>query len=176
MPQIEIRPATAADSAALTNLEHFYQTPYVWQMERLTEEGQTSVAFREVRLPRMVRVEYPRPVDMDMGGQKVVLAAFLEGVGVGYVGLSENKAPTSAWVSDLVVGERHRRQGIGSALLLAAQEWASERRLRRMILEMQSKNYPAIRMATKLGYEFCGYHDHFYSNQDIALFFACYLR
>ena len=38
--------------------------------------------------------------------------------------------------------------------------------------EMQSKNYPGISMANKLGYEFCGYSDRYYTNQDIALFFA----
>jgi hypothetical protein len=41
---------------------------------------------------------------------------------------------------------------------------------------MQSKNYPAVHMAMKLGYEFSGYQDHFYANGDIALFFTRYLR
>jgi ribosomal protein S18 acetylase RimI-like enzyme len=45
-----------------------------------------------------------------------------------------------------------------------------------MILEMQSKNIPAVHLAMRLGYEFCGYNDHYYSNQDIALFFAQFLR
>jgi RimJ/RimL family protein N-acetyltransferase len=41
---------------------------------------------------------------------------------------------------------------------------------------MQSKNHPAIQLAHKLGFEFCGYNDHYFSNQDIALFFSRPLR
>jgi ribosomal protein S18 acetylase RimI-like enzyme len=61
---------------------------------------------------------------------------------------------------------------VASALLAEAQDWAAERSHRRLILEMQSKNYPGIRLAQKFGYEFCGYNDHYYLNQDVALFFA----
>jgi hypothetical protein len=37
---------------------------------------------------------------------------------------------------------------------------------------MQSKNYPAMMLAQKHGYEFCGYNDRYYPNQDIALVFG----
>jgi ribosomal protein S18 acetylase RimI-like enzyme len=69
-----------------------------------------------------------------------------------------------------------RRQGVAGALLAAAQDWAIERAHRRLILEMQSKNVPAIRLAQKFGYEFCGYNDHYYLTQDVALFFAKSLK
>jgi hypothetical protein len=45
-----------------------------------------------------------------------------------------------------------------------------------LFLEMQSKNIPAIRLATKMGSVFSGYSDRYYPNQDIALFFALSLR
>jgi ribosomal protein S18 acetylase RimI-like enzyme len=45
-----------------------------------------------------------------------------------------------------------------------------------MVLEMQPKNYPAIQLAQKLGFDFCGYNDRYYANRDIALFFAKGLR
>jgi len=85
--------------------------------------------------------------------------------------LSEQRS-SGAWISDLVVVPRWRRQGVGRALLAAAQRWAAEQGHRRLFVEMQSKNYPAIRLALQLGYEFCGYNDHYYSTQDIALFFV----
>jgi ribosomal protein S18 acetylase RimI-like enzyme len=80
------------------------------------------------------------------------------------------------WVTDLAVGANMRRRGVGSALLAAAQTWAGERGMRRLMLEMQAKNLPAIRMAQKHGFEFCGYNDHYYLTQDVALFFVRALK
>jgi ribosomal protein S18 acetylase RimI-like enzyme len=179
MPEIEIRPATREDIPYLIDLDHSYQSNYVWQMDYLSEESQISVDFREIRLPRPVRVEYPRNpgrMDLDWDERAGTLVGIFEGDIVAYISISEDIAPTTAWVTDLTVHPECRRQGIASALVLAAQEFSSHRRNRRMVLEMQSKNHAAIHLAKKLGYEFCGYNDHYYENQDIALFFAQTLR
>jgi ribosomal protein S18 acetylase RimI-like enzyme len=112
----------------------------------------------------------------DWSRRSALLVGLMNNALVGYISLMEGISPTTAWVTDLVVAPQVRRNGIASALILAAQDWARPRKNRRMILEMQSKNLPAIRLALKLGFEFCGYNDHFYSNQDIALFFAQFLR
>ena len=179
MPEIGIRPTISTDLSELTSLEHSYQSTYVWQMERNVEDGQILVSFREVRLPRKVRVEYPRSpelIHLEWSQRLEMLTATLQEIPVGYIRLEDHFSPSTAWVTDLVVRENMRRQGIATALLLAAQQWSVQRNLRRMVISMQSKNYPAIRLALKLGYEFCGYNDHFYANRDIALFFARFLR
>jgi GNAT superfamily N-acetyltransferase len=85
-------------------------------------------------------------------------------------------APQTAWITDLAVVHRLRRQGVASALILAAQQWARQKGYHRLVLEMQPKNYPAICMALKLGFDLCGYNDRYYPNHDIALFFAKFLR
>jgi len=179
MPEIEIRPAVPQDIPLLVEIEHHTQSNYVWQMDRVVNEGEINIHFREIRLPRAVRIEYPRkPASLltQWTQRTQVLVAAIEGMPVGYIGLSDQQAPSTAWVNDLVVRSQLRRKGIASALVLASQEWAIQRGLRRMILEMQSKNHAAVRLALKLGFEFGGYSDHYYSNQDIALFFATYLR
>jgi ribosomal protein S18 acetylase RimI-like enzyme len=174
MPEIEIRPADLQDFGQLLALDHSYQTSYVWQMDRTFEEGQISLFFREIRLPRNVKVDYPHSPKFltQTLPQATLLVAILDNQPVGYVSVVEHLAPNSSWVTDLVVDEKSRRKGIGTALLMTAQEWTVRKSLKRIILEMQSKNFPAIRFAQKLGYEFCGYNDHYYSNRDIALFFA----
>jgi GNAT superfamily N-acetyltransferase len=179
MPEIVIRPVIANDIPALLGLEHWYETSHVWQMDRLVEGGQVAVNFREVRLPRKMKVESPVAGDWLVEGWKSqpgLLAAVFEDQPVGYICLSEGFGPGTAWVRDLLVAEKMRRKGLGTALLLAGHEWAGQRNYRRVLLEMQSKNFPAMRMAFKLGYEFGGYNDHYYSNQDIAVFFTRYLR
>ncbi len=55
---------------------------------------------------------------------------------------------------------------------MAAHEWAQQMENHRAVIEMQSKNSAAVRLAQKLGYEFCGYNDQYYVTRDVALFFG----
>jgi GNAT superfamily N-acetyltransferase len=185
MPEIEIRPPTSADIPKLVDIDHNYVSDHVWQMEVQHESGQkptdlrVEIIFRQLRLPRSVRVEYPRSASElvnDWKDRSCLLVAALQGDVVGYASIMLSIAPHTSWMTDLVVMRRLRRQGIGSALVLAGQDWARHKHCYRMVLEMQPKNYPAICMAQKLGYDLCGYNDHYFPNHDIALFFSKTLR
>jgi ribosomal protein S18 acetylase RimI-like enzyme len=179
MPEIEIRATTSDDIPKLMALDHNYASDFVWQMEIQRDEHNIGVVFREAKLPRSVQVLYPRnPQSLADEWTKrdgILIANSDDGV-VGYCCLMQNMAPKTTWITDLVVARRFRHQGIGTALVLASQEWALKKESRRAILEMQPKNFPAISFAQKLGFELCGYNDHYYTNHDIALFFSKWLR
>jgi GNAT superfamily N-acetyltransferase len=172
---VNVRPAVATDLLQLMNLDHSVTSDYVWQLDLRKESGQISANFREVRLPRPIGVTYPRdPFALaDEWTQRSVTFAALAGdVPVGYACVLEHSHATTAWIIDLVVDAGSRRQGVGSALINAAQDWAKSRGDRDIFLEMSSKNHPAIRLALRFGFEFCGYNDHYYVTQDVALFFG----
>jgi ribosomal protein S18 acetylase RimI-like enzyme len=144
-------------------------------MDFNVEEGQMGINFRHVRLPRSIRVDYPRPYKQlaeNWENRDGLLAAVLEGEIVGYCCLTLSIVPSTSWVTDLAVSRRVRRQGIASTLLHAVQEWAREHNSNRIVLEMQPKNFPAYCLSQKLGYDFCGYNDRYFANRDIALFFG----
>jgi ribosomal protein S18 acetylase RimI-like enzyme len=175
MPEIQIRPAVAADLPVLMAIDHSCQTDYVWQMDVIHEEGQAGAIFREIRLPHPVKVPYPRQVASlfeSWNRRSGMLVGVIDKQVIGYIRMNDAVLPHTAWFSDMVVSPRVRREGVGSALILAAQSWAADRKNKRALLEMSSKNYPAICMARKLGYEFCGYNDRYYETQDITLFFG----
>ena len=175
MPEIVIRPAIATDIEQLMSLEHNYTSDIVWQMDIQAEEGQIQITLRETRLPRSVRVEYPhfpQRLAENWHQRSGLLIALMNEMAVGYISMRHDIVPLTVWVDDLVVMRRVRQQGIGTALLLAAQNWARQYQLRRMVLELQSKNYPAICLVQKLGYDFSGFHERYFSNLDIALFFS----
>jgi len=179
LPKIEIRSAVSSDIPVLIALDHSYISESTWQMEIFQEEDVIKIGFRVSRLPRSVRVEYPRsPVLLvdDWTAHDGLLVASIEGEVVGYIGLSLDNAPSTTWITDIVVARGVRRQGVGSILVMAAQEWGLQHHTIRIILEIQPKNYPAIQFAKKLGFNFCGYNDRYYANHDIALFFARSLR
>ena len=179
MTAFEIRPATATDLPSLMAIDHSNSSNYVWQLDIRNEANQVTASFRDVRLPRSVTVTYPRNPSAlaDEWTKRDVFLVALQGeVPVGYACAVEEHGSTVAWITDLVVAERVRRQGAASALLIAIQTWALERNVRRIVLETQSKNHACIRLAQKFGYEFCGYNDQYYPTQDVALFFGRALK
>jgi GNAT superfamily N-acetyltransferase len=181
MAPIQVRPATQEDLPRLAAFDHGYSTDYVWQMDLRDDPnaGQLEVTFRPVRLPRPMRVAFNRAPDQlneAWNRRACFLLAEQDGQARGYLNLMLAPVPETAWVTDCVVERRFRRGGVGSVLLAAAAQWARANRLNRLILEMQSKNYPAICFAQKQGLSFCGYNDRYYSNQDVALFFGMALK
>jgi RimJ/RimL family protein N-acetyltransferase len=175
VPSFEIRPASANDLPRLIALDHSCLSDYVWQLELRREAGQAIANFREVRLPRSIEVKYPRnPSSLadEWMRHDVLLAAVHEGNPIGYIAATEDRTSAVAWVTNIAIAPEQRRKGAASALLTAIQAWALERGVRRLILEMQSKNQAYIRLAQKFGYEFCGYNDQYYPTQDVALFFG----
>jgi GNAT superfamily N-acetyltransferase len=179
MPEIQLRPTIATDLSRLMSFDHSITSESVWQLELRRDTGQVAATFREVRLPRSVSITYPHnPFALadDWVRRSMMYTAFIAQDPAGYISLLERGMDSVVWVTDLVVNLANRRQGVASALLAAAQDWAAGRSHRRLILEMQSKNLPGIRLAQKFGYEFCGYNDHYYLNQDVAVFFAKALK
>jgi ribosomal protein S18 acetylase RimI-like enzyme len=174
MVEIEIRSTVSTDLARLSALDHTIDTDYVWQLDLHREVGQVEVSLREVRLPRTVRLEHPRPaVELpDTWHLRPMLSAMSGLEAVAYVRFSDELVPHAIWITDVVVGKPMRGKGLARKLLAAAEAWGLQRGLRRAIVEVQSKNAPAVRMVQKLGFEFCGYNDHYYSTRDVALFFA----
>ncbi len=166
---------TDAELTLCLALDHSYVTDYVWQMDVREEGDDITVRYRMVRLPRVMDVTYPRDADHLLPSwqrRDCFLVAAVDDVVLGYVNMRVDAAGTTGWIHDLVVSKPLRRRRIGGALLEQAARWATLRRLRHLTLEMQTKNYPAIQFARSHGFVFCGFNDHYYSNQDIAIFFS----
>jgi len=179
MSDIQIRPTVATDLNRLVGMDHTITSEAVWQLEFRRESGQVATTFREVRLPRAIQVQYPHDrfaLPDDWTRRSMMYTALDNTDPVGYVSLLERGSASTVWVLDLVVDASKRRTGVASALLAAGQAWAESRAHRRLILEVQSKNIAAIRLAQKMGFEFCGYNDVYYLNKDVALFFAKILK
>lgn len=179
MPEIEVRSASAEDIESLSAIEHGYYSEYVWQMSLDSTPETTQVEFRRIRLPRRVFVPYPRQREEIFTAIKQdenLLIAVLKEQPVGYIKILREKSSNIARVVDLVVSAPLRRQGIASGLLLAMMDYVRQQNYHTLILQMQSKNDPAIKMAAKMGFNFCGFQDHYFPNNELALFFSRFTR
>ena len=188
-----IRPACLADLNACLALDADSQTDHVWQMEQRQENHSTLIRFQTVRLPRVMHVSYPRQRD-DLfacwqNGAAVFVAAdkpipdplpeeelLLEPLDYGkifaYCQLNAHHWQKTAWITHLIVNRPFRRHSIGTALIKASIAWAKNEKLSRIMIAVQTKNYPAISFCEKLGFSFCGFNDYYFTNRDIALFFT----
>lgn len=175
---MEIRPTVATDLPRLMGMDHSCSSDYVWQVDLRREVGQVSVNLREVRLPRPVSVPYPRNqyALADEWQYRSAMLTVAVPEPAGYICLNAQGAAEVVWVTDLAVAPELRKRGVGLAFLKAAEAWALERGSRMLFFEMTAKNHPAIRLAQKFGFEFCGYNDHYYANHDVALFFGRTLK
>ncbi len=174
MAELEIRNTVSTDLPRLAALDHSIETDYVWQLDLHREPGQVDALLREVRLPRTIRLEHSRPAKElpDTWHIRPMFSAMNGMEAVAYIRFTDEFVPHAVWITDIVVGRPMRRQGLARKLIAAVETWGIQRDLRRVIIEAQSKNAPAIRMVHKLGFEFCGYNDQYYFSRDVALFFA----
>jgi ribosomal protein S18 acetylase RimI-like enzyme len=163
-----------AELTACLQLDHTYSTDFVWQMDVREEGDELGVRFRTMRLPRTMQVPYPRDGETlakFWEKRDCFLIAVTGDVVLGYINMRIDTI-RKGWIHDLVVGAPFRRRHIGSALLEQGIRWAQLRRINHLTLEMQTKNHPAMIFARTHGFVFCGFNDHYYANQDIAVFYT----
>ncbi len=143
-----IRQATAADADAMAELEHASAIhhasidPDRWQVPSLeataaarrrwlreTPRSEAFVAEADGRVIGMIELWLKRPRD-------------LQSPRIGRVRVDLGISVAPEW----------RSRGVGSALLQAAEDWASAHGAERMILDLSSQNEAARRLYERLGY------------------------
>lgn len=182
IPGYVIRDGVESDVVPCLNLASDYETEFVWQVHIQQDPALRSATFKTERLPRVMRAQYPasasRLQNAYEDAQCFLVAASRDEPGtlLGYLTMRQDTAHQIGWIHDLVVDESVRRRRIGTRLLKVARQWAQEHALRQVMIETQTKNYPAIQFCQNAGFVFCGYNDRYFMNQDIAVFFVQSVR
>jgi RimJ/RimL family protein N-acetyltransferase len=98
----------------------------------------------------------------------VLMVAEQGGVLAGRLSIARDPHPASSHVADLglMVDARFRRRGIGTALLVAAEQWARSAGVTKLELHVFPHNTPAIALYDKHGYEREGYRRSHYRRPD----------
>lgn len=177
---LTIRDATLDDIKGCLKLDARYETEFVWQMTIQPDVIGKNVLFRVDRLPRPMDVTYHHSAERmkaALDKDQCFLVATTtsddeETLILGYLTMRTDIVHHSAWIQDIVVSHPYQRRKIGSRLFNIATRWAKEHQINHLVMETQTINYPAIEFCSKQRMEFCGYHDQYFSNGDIALFFA----
>lgn len=162
--------------------------PYTLSSSVTLGDSPLNVTFRPVRFPRARRIAGPVATlvrDGNEAGMQQRLrqwgmadfaqVAVMDGRVCGYTMISVVRGSGIGWISSLVVDTPMRGKGIGSMMLAAARRWARYNQglhVRSFMLELHTRNHPAVVFCKKEGFNFCGYTDYSFSNGDIVLLFA----
>jgi GNAT superfamily N-acetyltransferase len=176
-----IRDGVPDDIDACLYLDHTYETEHVWQMSIQPETLGYRVTFRTERLPRPVEYEYPierHRLELSFAPDTCLLVACgkNEPEMLGYLTMRHDALYRITIIQTLLVARQYRGRGIGSRLLNIARRWAQERAAQRLLIEIHTKNYPAIQFVQARGLAFCGFNDQYFPKHEIALFFGQSLR
>jgi RimJ/RimL family protein N-acetyltransferase len=150
-----VRRAGPDDAEGLTELgEAVGSEPEGWLV---TTNGWRNVSD-ERRYLRAIR-RYPNAA---------VFVAADGGLIVGRLSIARDQHPASRHVADLgiMVAASHRRQGVGTALLQAAVEWARKADVHKLELHVFPHNTGAIKLYEKFGFVQEGYRRAHYRRGD----------
>ena len=94
------------------------------------------------------------------------IKATANGQMVGFIAADLHRSENLAWIATVGVLPEYRRQGIGSALLVAVEEQIGLSSIR---LSVRVSNLPALNLYDRLGYHRYGTWPHYYADGEDAL-------
>jgi GNAT superfamily N-acetyltransferase len=172
---MDIRPGNIADVDRCERLDTSYATDYVWQMDETSSLDRITINFRRMRSPRRMEVIYPRGTQdlyADIQHHECFLVASELATIFGYLDMRVSHWQWQGWIEHVIVNKPHRRRGIATRLLQAAERWARQSQLSTITVPLQPKNDPAICFFLARGYAFSGFIDRYFNNGDMALLYA----
>jgi ribosomal protein S18 acetylase RimI-like enzyme len=162
-----------------TNVQHVNQCDGTFLVDtilRLNAEN-GRISYTPVSVPAYYK-RYPSE-EVDYTGylddpDKTIFFAYLDGQLAGQIILRQNWN-NYAYVEDIAVDIKFRRQGIGKILISQAVDWAKSKKLPGLMLETQNNNLNACRFYERLGFQLAGFDRLLYKGLDpdteeIALF------
>jgi ribosomal protein S18 acetylase RimI-like enzyme len=151
--EIEIRPAVPGDASAL-----------IAHLKALAHEPGINIPLAPDEITLTVAEERDRLASFDDNPRAILLVAMRGGELLGELtirGLSNRRAVQHVATLGMSVRVDARGQGVGSALLEAALEWAAEHAFSRVELYVYARNTPAIALYEKHGFLHEGRRKHF---------------
>lgn len=169
---IYIRRPTLHDLNDCLQLNANYLTMRVWQMNQRVETDRIQVSFNLVHLPRTMTITVPPAEDNLLRCWQrgdCLLSARQQNTIVGFLHMIPDASRRVAYIQRHVVEPNYRKQGIGTALLEQALQWARDHKLRGVMVTLSTKNHPASVFYLARGFVFSGFTEQFHGNQEIRL-------
>ena len=170
----DIRPLVMVDQSLLERLiTAGYTSTEAYQVAREETPDRIRFELRLIQLDQPVVKRYPLDAQMIARYLALVTAghafgAFVDEACVGIALCEPHTWNASLFIHEFRVAPGFQRMGIGRALMAAVEEHARAEGMRRVVLETQTTNVPAIRFYRALGFTLDAVDISLYSNDDLA--------
>lgn len=181
-----IEPLRALDNADARRLIHGYESEERYVVARADGAERASFDLRRAPVPYAKRFPVPSDGMLDwyrglLGDGLSFGAHAADGTLAALAICGHMEWNNTATLWEIHVAPDRRREGIARALLQRVEAAATAKGARRVWIETQTTNMPAIELYRTCGYEIAGLDVWYYSNQDeqtgeIALFMQKPLR
>lgn len=137
-----------------------------------------EVDIREEKLPaRLYKTYELKETEESVADADGTVLAEIDGEIAGFAAFKYHDWNKRAEIKGIYVLPAFKGRGIGTALVNNGIEYAKTKGARRLWLETQNINYPAIRFYMKSGFRFCGFDTSLYEpaavmHGEIALYFC----
>jgi ribosomal protein S18 acetylase RimI-like enzyme len=175
--EVVCRALTLREVRKLGRIRSGFETDRVFRLDRSADANHIRWRLYEARVipPFQKRYDSGRLDELLESYEETVrpeklcfAGAFVAGEARGLITWQLLRWNNTLWLLDIRTDEQVRRRGIGSALLEYLKSVAKENRARGISVETQINNYPAVCFYRKHGFGIAGFHDHLYTNHDLA--------
>lgn len=151
-----------------------YTTDRIYSVSSIEFGGSFEFSLKEKALPYIKNWETTSEEFEELNSlieQENSFGAFIGEELAGWIICEHRTWNNSLYIENILIDEKHRRQGIGIMLIKNAIKEARRLNCRVIELETQNTNYPAIQFYRRMGFNITGLNTRLYNNPDeIALF------
>jgi GNAT superfamily N-acetyltransferase len=171
---IRINKLTEFDKKRYRELTAGYSSPAVYEVIKTETEERTRITLtlQPIEPPYLKRFGQDEQLEehlKEVLKQGLSLGAYDGGDLIAIAIAERREWNNSLWVWDFHIDDEYQGQGIGTKLMKALINLATENGFRIMVCETQNTNVPAIRFYGKLGFEIYGVDLDYYTDKELDL-------
>ncbi len=148
-------------------LQFQYTTDSYFDVEVKEDDNEIISKFIKRPFPKLQTKQFTDKMFEDHWEHPSAYGYFIEERLIGVLEVSEERWSNRLRITNILVEEEYRRQGIGIKLMNQAKTIAKTLQVRAIILETQTCNTKAISFYQNQGFVFGGFDRSCYSNNDI---------
>lgn len=148
-------------------VEYYYSSEFYYDIQKTYNDESINFRLAKKRFNSPIEKKFKGTFLEDYLEKPTLYGAFYQEKAIGFLEVDHEKWNNRMRVTNLIVFDKYRRNGIGEKLMNKAIEVSKNHGCRAMVLETQSCNYPAILFYKKMGFKIIGFDLEAYSNEDV---------